>query len=68
MDQLDNVASVKSQRTCGFSGVFLVVRHRQTHTFISFDKIKSSFVTVITGRQIRAFGLTAHEILYFGFR
>lgn len=42
---------------------FLVERHRQPHIFISLDKIKGSFVTVITGKQIRVFDLTTYGIL-----
>lgn len=50
-------------RNVWFDDVFLVVRHWQPRIFISLDKIKSSLVTVITGRQIRLFDLTTYGIL-----
>lgn len=55
-------ASIKF-RKAWFDDVFLVVRPRQPHIFISLDKIKSSFMTVITEKQIRAFDLTTYGIL-----
>lgn len=50
-------------RNVWLDDVFLVVRHWQPHIFISLDKIKSSFMTVITGRQIRESDLTTYGIL-----
>lgn len=55
-------ASIKL-RKAWLDDAFLVGRHRQPHIFISLDKIKSSFVTVITGEQIRVFDLTTYGIL-----
>lgn len=59
---LNAFASIKLRKVW-FDDVFLVVRHKQPHIFTSLDKIKSSFVTVITGKQIRVFDLTTYGIL-----
>jgi hypothetical protein len=50
-------------RNVWFDDVFSGCKALATSHFISLDKIKSSLVTVITGRQIRLFDLTTYGIL-----
>lgn len=63
MSRIPNAFASIKLRKAWLDDAFLVGRHRQPHIFISLDKIKSSFVTVITGEQIRVFDLTTYGIL-----